>query len=632
MSYKKSFIYSLAIAVFSLSIFFACKEDDEVEEQEEEVVNPEDLPQINNIDPVSAGPGERVTLNGANFRWNDEIIELKLESLSVEIPYFTDESITAVIPEYAQSGKFNLTMGEHTTESPGFEVLPVPRVLGFSSDTTCRYDTLTIEGYNFSNNKEDLKVFFNLTDSLEAEIIDSSPEEIRVIVPGLAMTGNISVQNNEYEGLSLNSLAIVGLSIQEVIPPSAKVLETIVIRGTSFSSALEENHVTIDGVDAEIISASNKELEVEVPVGAYRGPIEVTTGELVTTSTEEFSVIQPENKIVGESNKFGISIKCNGNFAIIATGNFPIQSSFHVFEYDQEEWFEINEFSENIITTPTLALTDEFLFAGITNRIIHIFRDPSNFTKFKELEYSSWYKLGTFDASNRTMAVAGNPEYSNSALDIYEWDDTDWVLKQQIIEDIEYPDRFGAKVIVKDDQIAVSVPNYHENGSSGAIFVYEKINNSWIKSDSILNSENPDFNLGWWFDFQDGVFVAGDPYDNDNSGAVYIYRNNGVSWSKISEIVAEDSQPGDFFGSSIVIENDFILIGAYGHQNRGAAYLFWDPNFLNFELIQKFGSEDSAEGDQFGNSIDMSQQRIFIGAPGDDNAKEDSGSAYYYFY
>jgi hypothetical protein len=112
--------------------------------------------------------------------------------------------------------------------------------------------------------------------------------------------------------------------------------------------------------------------------------------------------------------------------------------------------------------------------------------------------------------------------------------------------------------------------------------------------------------------------------DNAWYGAVYYFQrgDNGL-FSFKQKIEASDKADGDWFGSSISVSGDQLLIGApYKNDNRGAAYLFtrsgppsapWqeanklhDYVWLDLQPLDFFGKAVCASGDY----------DLFVGSPG----------------
>ena len=128
--------------------------------------------------------------------------------------------------------------------------------------------------------------------------------------------------------------------------------------------------------------------------------------------------------------------------------------------------------------------------------------------------------------------------------------------------------------------------------------------------------------------------VIGAPADDDNgpdSGSAYIFRFDGFDWIPEAKLTASDGSAGDMFGISVSIDGDICLIGAYGDDingnHTGSAYIFRydDPNWIEEAKLVAF---DGIQNDEFGTSVSISSNACLIGASGNDDNGDGSGSAY----
>merc|ERR1719271_1261466 len=92
--------------------------------------------------------------------------------------------------------------------------------------------------------------------------------------------------------------------------------------------------------------------------------------------------------------------------------------------------------------------------------------------------------------------------------------------------------------------------------------------------------------------FGDSVAVSGDlvvvgAYANDDtgdrSGSAYVYRttNGGASWTQVAKLVASDAAAEDYFGHSVAVSGDLVVVGAGGYDDDGcpgSAYVFRTTN------------------------------------------------------
>jgi len=292
-------------------------------------------------------------------------------------------------------------------------------------------------------------------------------------------------------------------------------------------------------------------------------------------------------------------------------------------------------------------------------------------------------------------AVVGEPSYQNSigCAYVFYYNGTSW-QKQGKLQSFEkrVDDNFGHSVSISGDFIVVSAissdNNYENNGSvyvfekpstgwrnmietaelspsssgneywfgssvdingdfvtvgargDGTTFVYEKPVSGWLDmtetakltaSDGVLSDD-----FGSSVAIGNGYVAVGAP-NNLNNGSVYVYKKPTSGWSNMTEtgkLIASDGSTDDYFGSSIDIFNDYIVIGAHGDDDKGvesgSVYLFEKPEsgWINGTETLKLNASDGSSNDFFGNHVGISDVHIVVGAYGDDDNGDMSGSVY----
>ena len=98
-----------------------------------------------------------------------------------------------------------------------------------------------------------------------------------------------------------------------------------------------------------------------------------------------------------------------------------------------------------------------------------------------------------------------------------------------------------------------------------------------------------------------------------------------------TKLTASDAASDDFFGYSVSISGDRAIVGAYGDDDAGdrsgSAYVYqWDGS--GWVEQTKLTASDAASNDFFGRSVSISGDRAIVGAHRDDDAGDRSGSAY----
>ncbi len=140
--------------------------------------------------------------------------------------------------------------------------------------------------------------------------------------------------------------------------------------------------------------------------------------------------------------------------------------------------------------------------------------------------------------------------------------------------------------------------------------------------------------FGYSVAIDDDVVIVGAYTDDDmgdDSGSAYIYQWDGTSWNE-TKLTASDGAEYDYFSKSLAIDGNTIVIGAGNDDdngsNSGAAYIYrWDGTTWN---ETKLTASDGVNLDYFGRSVAISGDTVIVGAPLDDNNESNSGSAYIY--
>jgi len=113
----------------------------------------------------------------------------------------------------------------------------------------------------------------------------------------------------------------------------------------------------------------------------------------------------------------------------------------------------------------------------------------------------------------------------------------------------------------------------------------------------------------------------------NDSGAIYVFDNQ--DGSELRKLFATDGDTNDFFGFSLYIDQDLVLVGSLldddNGSDSGSAYIF---NYLTGEEILKLTPSDGQAGDNFGSNVSLYNDIAVIGAYQDDDNGPDSGSVY----
>ncbi|MFI5307859.1 MAG: FG-GAP repeat protein [Polyangiales bacterium] len=125
--------------------------------------------------------------------------------------------------------------------------------------------------------------------------------------------------------------------------------------------------------------------------------------------------------------------------------------------------------------------------------------------------------------------------------------------------------------------------------------------------------------------------VIGAEGDSSKHGAAYVYLRNGQSWTLQQKLVAADGANGDEFGHAVAIDGNTVVVGAYGDDDNadlsGSAYVFVRSG-TTWTQQQKLLATGGFAGDEFGASVAISGDTALIGAFLRDDNGTSSGAAY----
>ena len=206
------------------------------------------------------------------------------------------------------------------------------------------------------------------------------------------------------------------------------------------------------------------------------------------------------------------------------------------------------------------------------------------------------------------------------------------VYEQQnlIADDAKDDDQFGYSVSLDGNLALIGAPENNENGTNaGAAYLYEKQGGLWVQLDKLMPDEplsNGRFGIA--VDLQ-GDWAAIGAHFVQGGGAVFLFQNHSGQWSQVDKLVPFDGQSGDFFGESVSLSDDHLIVGAPRHDNqKGAAYVFKRVND-QWSLVKKIAAFDAQAEDYFGESVAIDGPLAMVGAPGDgDNGLTYSGATY----
>ena len=210
-------------------------------------------------------------------------------------------------------------------------------------------------------------------------------------------------------------------------------------------------------------------------------------------------------------------------------------------------------------------------------------------------------------------------------------------------------DHFGGMVAIDGDTIVTGAPfedsaSREINGDgandgaseSGAAYVFVRREGTWSQQAYLKANDAARGDY-----FGTSVAIAGDTIlvgavrdnallsSNLNSapGVVYVFTRSGDTWTQSDRLTGTSGETADLFGWMLAIENETIVIGAPRNGSHGAAYVF-ARNGGKWLEQQKLDGKNLATNAMFGSAVSVSGDTIVVGAQDDDvDGTDAAGSA-----
>ena len=185
------------------------------------------------------------------------------------------------------------------------------------------------------------------------------------------------------------------------------------------------------------------------------------------------------------------------------------------------------------------------------------------------------------------------------------------------------PASFGSAMMIEDDTMAVGAPGADD--SQGIVEVYARdspgdLNSSWTKVAEIPG------NGGWFggtLAIDGDTLVIGAKSNNAKDGAAYVYRRElpGDPTSGWSLVVKLTSGSQGQFGVSVAIDGDIIAIGAWASDfvadDAGSVHVLRATHgdlTSGWTEVHRLTASDGAAYDYFGSSVSIDGDTMVIGA------------------
>lgn len=216
---------------------------------------------------------------------------------------------------------------------------------------------------------------------------------------------------------------------------------------------------------------------------------------------------------------------------------------------------------------------------------------------------------------------------------------SEWFETQKLLaSDSQAGDNFGCSVAIDGSTLVVGSQSEDPQGvfAAGSAYVFELRGGVWRES-AKLNSAPLASNafFGYSVAIDGDRILVGARTEHAvalNSGAAYLFERSGLDWVQTARFVANDGANWDFFGQSVALHGDTALIGSSadgpsGGSDHGAAYVF-ELNGVAWTQVAKLRASDGGASSAFSNHLALGDGVALISAYAHSHGIPGSGSVY----
>jgi len=248
----------------------------------------------------------------------------------------------------------------------------------------------------------------------------------------------------------------------------------------------------------------------------------------------------------------------------------------------------------------TLLVGNEYNYSGTSRIPVSVF-ERSNGDSWKlTTKLSERVYVGSMAVDDATAVLRMTD--SDGLVDVFERE-SGWRRRQTLSVD-EFDDgRTVGSVAVDGETILVGAPpksgSKRRRAKSGVVHVFRRSIGTWSHQTTLSGATGTD-EFGWSVSVCDGKAVIGD-YGNDTA---YVFDRSAGQWSRKQMYTATGSGSHQYFGDTVAMDGDTLLVGAPHAQfgdSVGAVYKLEQPSNTTDPRGTYFTAPDTSE--QFGSQI-----------------------------
>ncbi|MGE6221083.1 IPT/TIG domain-containing protein [Nubsella zeaxanthinifaciens] len=453
------------------------------------VIPQEVIVTLTSFTPLAAKVGETVTIKGTNFGTDINAVTIKIgNSNPIKPTTINATTATIVVPSDATTGKISLIKGGKTIVSNDtFTLTPTLTITNFAPSSAGVGDVVTINGTAFGTEANDVLVYFEgAINRPSVKPFEISPNQMKVVVPNLAITGAIRI--------SMPNVPTVVSTQQFTLIPTLTVSDFKAQANTSSILSARAGEIVDIAVTLTVNDANPHDINLYTV--KFNGAVPIKP--IAVLKLDEYSVNgkRVRVRIPADAKDGKIEVTKTGYKAGISANNFTISPQMP--EPQTAVWTERARLAR-IVTRGSVAFTigqKGYIACGETNS-----EKTSSVWEYDPV-YNAWTQKAAFGGGNRAYAVAfstttkgyvgtGLSDNDVNTSDLWEYDPTanNWVQKAN------FPSSARAYAV----GFAISNKGYVGSGNSSTtvhyddFYQYDPTGNAWTKVTSILGSRSEAF-------------------------------------------------------------------------------------------------------------------------------------------
>jgi hypothetical protein len=266
---------------------------------------------VRDFTPHAAAPGGHVVIHGSGFGTAVDAVRVTVGGRPARVLRVADGEVEIEVAHDAQQGGpivVDVQGAGRFETGTALRVSPAPLIREVTPTQAAPGARITIRGERFGADMNAVQVSIG---NMPLRVVSVAPTEIVATIPPACPTGRVNVTVAGIGPVqSPTDFAILEpVSVTGFAPRAGDVGDRVTIQGTGFSPTAAQNVVRLGtAFNARVVSASPRELVVEVPEGARSGQwIVAVQGNGEARSREPFMVTQrpailaldPDSGIVG---------------------------------------------------------------------------------------------------------------------------------------------------------------------------------------------------------------------------------------------------------------------------------------------------------------------------------------------